>query len=223
MGKFIRASINGIDLHLFAQRAAYSPLHETLFVADTHFGKDATFRRHGVPVPTGSTERTMQTISAVLAETHASRLVILGDMFHARSSLTVGTVDAIEAFFDSHPSVRFTLIRGNHDAHVGALPKRWPIDVVAPGERLGRLALGHEPMAVPEGSDLLLCGHLHPAVQIGRRRESLPKLPCFWYSSGCLVFPAIGEFTGTQVVEPKDENRVWIIAEDEIFEHASSG
>lgn len=211
-------TIAGIDFQLFAQRAAYCPQHDTLFVADTHLGKDATFRRHGVPVPAGSSDGTLQTISTLLADTSAARLVILGDMFHAKSSLSNGMLDSIEAFFDSHPSLSFTLVRGNHDAHVGSLPKHWPIEIIAAGERLGGLALGHHPTSVPKGAQILLCGHLHPAVRVGTGRDSFGKLPCFWYSSGCLVFPAIGEFTGTHVVRPKSADRVWLIADGEIIE-----
>lgn len=218
MTKSLRATIAGIELQLFAQRAALSPLHNTLFVADTHLGKDATFRRHGVPVPTGSSQGTLQTISKLLASTAAKRLVILGDMFHARSSLSSETLDCVEWFFGEHPSLQFTLIRGNHDAHVGSLPRHWPIEVVDPGQRTGALALGHHPTPPPTGADLLLCGHLHPAVRFGSGRDSFGKLPCFWYSQGCLVLPAIGEFTGTHVVQLKKDDRAWIIADDEVVE-----
>ncbi len=219
MPNSLQASIEGIDLQLFAQRAAYSPRYDTLFAADTHLGKDATFRRHGLPVPMGSSVGTLQTISALLAVTRATHLAILGDMFHAKSSLATGILDAIEVFLGNHASLKVTLVRGNHDAHISSLPKDWPIEVVAPGERLGQLALGHQPSSVPKGADLLLCGHLHPAVRVGNRRESVGKLPCFWYSRGRLVFPAIGEFTGTHVVRANATDRVWLIADDEIFEH----
>ncbi|QDT02028.1 Calcineurin-like phosphoesterase [Rubripirellula lacrimiformis] len=215
----IHTTIAGIELQLFAQRAAFSATHRTLFVADTHLGKDATFRRHGLPVPTGSSAGTMQTISGLLTKTKANRLVILGDMFHAKSSLSKETLESVEKFLGNHPSLEFTLIRGNHDAHVGSLPPQWPIEVVSPGERIAGLALGHHPAPVPDGADLLLCGHLHPAVRIGKGRESFGKLPCFWYSSGCLVFPAIGEFTGTHAIQTKQTDRLWLIADDEIMEY----
>ncbi len=220
MPRSIRTTIAGIDLQLFAERAAYCKQLDTLFVADTHLGKDATFRRHGVPVPLGSSDGTLNTITTMLEETKASRLVVLGDLFHARSSLSPETTTSIEAFFDNHPSLEFTLVRGNHDVHVGVLPKHWPIQIIAPGERWGGIALGHHPTSVPEGADLLLCGHLHPAVQVGTHRDSCGKLPCFWLSAGCLVFPAIGEFTGTHVIRAKGKDRVWLIADDEIFEHS---
>ncbi|WDQ15347.1 ligase-associated DNA damage response endonuclease PdeM [Rhodopirellula sp. P2] len=211
-------TLAGTEWQLFAARAAFCPAQDTLFVADPHLGKDATFRRHGFPVPLGSSGGTLQTISRLLVDTNASRLVILGDLFHARSSLTTETVAAVESFFAEHPSVEFLLVEGNHDAHVGNLPLEWPIRTVAEGERMGQLALSHHPGSVPDGAALLLCGHLHPAIRIGSGRESFGKLPCFWYSSGCLVFPAIGEFTGTHVVQPQNGDRTWLVADNEIIE-----
>ncbi|SMP67127.1 putative phosphoesterase [Neorhodopirellula lusitana] len=222
MRQGIHVSIAGVNLQLFAERATYSVQHRTLFVADTHLGKDATFRRHGVPVPMGGNDDMLRGISNLLTETQAERLVILGDMFHARSSLSQPTVDAVEAFIARHPAVRRVLVRGNHDAHVGALPTRWGIEVVNEGTRLGGIALGHHPTEVPDGASLLLCGHLHPAMRVGSGRERFGKLPCFWYSNGCLVFPAIGEFTGTHVIQAKAGDRVWLIADDEIVEYPNS-
>lgn len=214
----IFATLAGTRMQLFASRAAFCPEHDTLFVADLHLGKDATFRRHGIPVPLGSSGETLQTISRLLSDTSASRLVILGDLFHARSSLTTETVAAVESFFAAHSRVEFLLVRGNHDAHVGNLPGDWPIRTVEEGERMGQLALGHHPGPVPDGADLWLCGHLHPSIRIGSGRDSFGKLPCFWYSSGCLVFPAIGEFTGTHVVQPQKDDRTWLVAESQIIE-----
>ena len=49
----IQVKLAGIDIHLYAKRAAYSPEMSTLFLADTHLGKEATFRNNGIPVPNG--------------------------------------------------------------------------------------------------------------------------------------------------------------------------
>ncbi len=215
----IDITLHGTELQLWSQRAIYWPKQETLFVADTHFGKDATFRRHGLPVPQGSTAATLATISHLLDATAARHLVILGDMFHARSSLSRDVCDAVLAFCDRHAHVGRRLVRGNHDAHVGALPQAWSIEVVEPGMQLGNVALGHHPAPLPDGADLYLCGHLHPALCLGRRQDRLGRLPCFWLSDGCLVLPAIGQFTGTHTVKLLSGERAWVIADDQLFEH----
>lgn len=218
MTSSLNVSINGIELTLFAERAAYAEQHRALFIADTHFGKDATFRRHGLPVPVGSSEQTLRTVDKLLNETSARRLVILGDLFHARSSLSQGVQRSLDAFFAQHASVEFVLVRGNHDKHLISLPTGWPIEIVEPGARIEGIVLSHEPMQVPDDADAVLCGHLHPAIRFVNASESLGKLPCFWLSQGCLVLPAIGVFTGTHAIRMKDDDRAWVVVEDEIIE-----
>lgn len=207
--------IHGHEFILLAGCGLYWPAERTLFIADPHFGKEATFRRHGIGVPVGSTDGTLATIGEMLDATAAIRVIILGDMFHARSSLSTEVCRSIESFLEVYETVEFLLVRGNHDEHVGALPPEWPIETVSPGSTLGRITLTHHPSDVPEASDLVLCGHIHPAIRV----HGVGKLPCFWLCKGCLVLPAIGEFTGTHVITAADGDRVWIVADDEVIEH----
>tara|TARA_R110002049_G_scaffold305056_3_gene501158 strand:- start:112788 stop:113468 length:681 start_codon:yes stop_codon:yes gene_type:complete len=207
-------NLNGIDLRMHPQGGVDWPSEKTLFVADTHFGKEATFRRHGIPVPVGSTYSTLSVITSLIRATAASRLVILGDMFHARSSLSDDVVTSLDEFFAVHDGLAVTLVRGNHDAHVGQLPEKWPIQVVDPYQRIGNVVLTHHPQPLPATASLLLCGHLHPSVRIG---ESIGKLRCFYYHAGMLVLPAIGRFTGSHVVNVKVGDRIWAIADDEVI------
>ncbi|EMI16262.1 ICC-like putative phosphoesterase [Rhodopirellula maiorica SM1] len=206
--------IEGIELQLQADRTMFWPQQQTLFVADTHFGKAATFRRHGIPVPSGSTAGTLEKIETRLRETQANQLIILGDMFHARSSLSPKVCGLLKSFFARHEHVQFTLVRGNHDAQVGQLPSSWPIEVVEPGVQIESVALGHHPAPVPRGASLLLCGHLHPAVRFAVGGEDFGKLPCFWLSNRCFVLPAIGEFTGTHPIRPQRDDQTWMILDD---------
>lgn len=198
------------------------PEQNTLFVADTHFGKDATFRAQGAPVPAGSTDGTLAKLSKLIRETGADRLCILGDMFHARSSLSTNVKKALGGFFGEHADVAWLLVLGNHDARVGQLPQDWPIQTVDSGFKIQRVAIGHHPGKVPQGSDIYLCGHIHPAVRVASRGDSLGKLPCFWHSRGCVVLPAIGEFTGTHIVQPASHDDVWIVAGDVVLRYRSA-
>ncbi len=191
-----------------------------LFVADTHFGKEATFRSSGIPVPIGSTASTLAKIASMLRRTRALRFCILGDMFHARSSLSSDVCESLEQFFAEFESVEMSLIQGNHDMRVGPLPHRWPIETLEPSTMIEKVALGHHPAEMPAGADLYLCGHVHPAIQVSLRTERLGKIPCFWHSRGQLVLPAIGEFTGTHIVTLAEGHNAWITAENEIHHFA---
>ncbi|WP_182870330.1 ligase-associated DNA damage response endonuclease PdeM [Stieleria mannarensis] len=212
----IDIDLAGHSFRLFAECCVYWPAQDMLLVADAHLGKEATFRRQGIPVPVGSTQSTLSSIASVLGRTGASRLCILGDLFHSRSSLSTEVRERVDGFFDDFAHVECSLIVGNHDVQVGRLPAAWPLQVFKQGHRIGSVALGHHPADPAEGAELYLCGHLHPAVQFRSGRESAGVFPCFWHSAGCLVLPAIGAFTGTHLIRPRQNDATWFIAGDEV-------
>ena len=214
----LEVSIEGMDFVFLAKRGLFWPGQKTLFIADTHFGKEATFRKQGFPVPRGSSIGTLATITEMIIENQATRLILLGDMFHARSSISEDVRRSLDAFFARHPKLCFTLVLGNHDRNLSKLLAHWPIEIVESSTQLGRLAISHIPEKPREGANLLLCGHIHPAYRIPSKLDSVGKLPCFWLSQRQLVLPAIGEFTGTQVVKPSGTDRTWVIAEEQIIE-----
>jgi uncharacterized protein len=217
MANFIDVQLGGNDFRLLAGRGLYWHEQSALFVADAHLGKEATFRAHGIPVPTGSTDGTLARITQMLNATGAKQLFILGDMFHAASSFSKDFRASLQRFCDSHVQVELTLVRGNHDVRASQLLSDWPICVIEEGVRFPRVAIGHHPGGVPAGADIYLCGHLHPAIRVSSREASLGKFPCFWYSKGCLVLPAIGEFTGTHVIRNNLNDQVWIVVDDEVM------
>ncbi len=210
-------SIEGLDVQLLARRGVYWPEQKTLFIADTHFGKEASFRSQGIAVPRGSTDGTLATIARMISECHPSRLVLLGDMIHARSSITQGIRESLDAFFFAHPQLRFSLVLGNHDRGLPALIKGWPIEILDSGAQIGSVSVSHLPQEPSLSTKLLVCGHLHPAYRFTSKMDSVGKLPCFWLSNRQFVLPAIGEFTGTQVIHPCKSDQTWVIADDEIL------
>lgn len=215
----IDIELGGNSFQLLADCGLFWPAQSILFVADTHFGKEATFRRGGIPVPAGTTNATLAKIGKMLRSTNAKHFCILGDMLHARSSIAKDVSEAIDLFFAEFNGVEMTLVLGNHDAKVGPLPSIWPINIVEPGKQIGNVALGHHPATLPVGADVYLCGHIHPAIRVSSRAERLGKMRCFWLSGGQLVLPAIGEFTGTYVITPASDDQAWIVAEDQIYRY----
>src|SRR5689334_20345471 len=63
----VTVEVNGYPLQLSAQRAAFDPQLKSLFIADAHFGKDAVFRAHGLPVPAGATADDLARLDALIA------------------------------------------------------------------------------------------------------------------------------------------------------------
>src|SRR5512140_2399661 len=88
----LRIRVAGADVVLHPSGAALVSAQQTLLIADAHFGKAVSFRQLGVPVPSGTTGETLDALSAVLAETRASRLIFLGDFLHSPRSHAAATM-----------------------------------------------------------------------------------------------------------------------------------
>lgn len=203
-----------------AKQGLFWPAQRLLFVADLHLGKEASFCREGIAVPRGASETTLQRVHDMLAETSASRLAILGDLFHAKSSLANDVRSLFASFLASIPNVAVTLVRGNHDLATGKLPSEWPIEVTDAPWIVDDLELAHFPSSPQAPRSLTIAGHLHPAIRLRGNAAHGNKLACFHYDKAmrCLTLPAIGAFTGTALIRPSRDDRVWITAEDEVME-----
>ena len=187
----------GTALWLLPQRAVWWPAARMAFVADVHFGKGATFRRAGQPVPHGTTADNLVRLDEVLALTGAEHLVFLGDFLHARSGAADALWRQLLPWRQRHAGVAMTLVRGNHDLHAGAPPPGLGITPAdepwqpVPGAAL--LAC-HHPQTV--AGAFVLAGHWHPTVTLRGLARDAMRLPCFTQSAHQLVLPAFGAFTG---------------------------
>lgn len=218
-GAEVEIELRGERVVLLPERAAYWERARTLLVADTHFGKDATFRALGVAVP-GTTAGTLARIGDALDRTGATRLVFLGDLLHAREGRTEATFRALAEWKAARPTLDWTLVRGNHDRRAGDPPADLGIGCRDEPAAEPPFVLAHAPKPSPEG--YVLAGHVHPAVDVagpGRARE---RLPCFWVSSAVMVLPALGEFTGVGQISPVPDDAVYAIAGSEVIRISGS-
>lgn len=212
-------SLAGQQFELFANGGIYWPAQKTLLVADTHFGKEATFRRASIAVPAGSTDGTLRSLTGLMTQTAAERIVFLGDLFHCKSSLSPSIREALQTFWSQHQNREFVLVRGNHDVATGRLPSQWPLVDVGPKWRIENIALEHFPIDPPPACDLLFCGHLHPSIRLRHGADRMGKLACFWLSGKTLVLPAMGHFTGTSMITPQQQDKVWLCVEESVIEY----
>lgn len=205
----------GERVELLVERALHWPRARTLFVADVHLGKAASFRAGGVPVPRGATASDLARLTALLSRTSATRLVVLGDFLHAAA----GRVVALDATFlrwrQMHAAVEITLVRGNHDAKAGDPPGAWGITVVADPHPLGTFVLCHEPSEPRTG--YALCGHVHPGVRVSGAAYESARLPCFVLGRRRALLPAFGRLTGLALVAPAPGETLVAIAGTRLF------
>jgi len=204
------------SLHLLPERAVLWEEANTLIVADTHWGKAATFRAAGLPVPSGTTAEGLERLSSALKRSGANRLVFLGDLLHAREGRQPGTLHAVAEWRERWQTVEMVLVRGNHDRQAGDPPEPLRIGCVNGPIFEGPFAFGHHPRPI-EGH-YLLAGHLHPAVRLVGRGRQYARLACFWLGTRILVLPAFGAFTGTADVRPSPGDRIFVVADRTVIE-----
>lgn len=209
----------GEAVRLLPGRALWWPAARTLFVADVHLGKAETFRALGVPVPAGPTEATLSRLGALVDACAADRLVVLGDLLHARPAQAPATMAGLRDWRRARSALHCVLVRGNHDDRAGDPPSDLDVEVVVEGTPLGPFALCHAPVdAAGRAPDAgyALAGHEHPAVRLGGRGDSV-RVPCFRVGTACAVLPAFGEFTGAATVPPARTDRLYAIAGDRVI------
>jgi len=212
----MRITWAGATWQLLPDRALFAEASATLIVADAHFGKAATFRARGVPVPQGTTARNLARLGALVATTRARALVFLGDLFHAREAHAADTLAAMIAWRRQHAALDIVLVEGNHDRSAGAVPVALGIRVVAEPWAFGPVVLCH----YPQQSEMapVLAGHLHPVVRLSGHGEDSLRLPCFWWRERLAILPAFGEFTGGATIEREIGDRVVAVAERRLYE-----
>lgn len=212
-GAAVHFGPDGHTLELWPQRAAFDPRQGLLLVADAHFGKGHTFRRHGLPVPAASEASMVQRLDVLLQATRATELVFLGDLLHGPWSQEPQALQALAEWRRRHPSLEVHLVRGNHDRHAGDPPADLGIEVHGGPLMRGPWALVHEPEVV-QGA-YALSGHLHPGVRLQERGGLSLRLPCFRMTPAFGVLPAFGAFTGLHIQPTLGEDRVFVVVEEE--------
>ena len=209
------------DIRLFPGRAAFLPATRTLLVADLHLGKAATFRKAGIPVPEGSAQQDLARLERIVAETAATRLLILGDLFHAAGGCTP---DVFSEFAEMRARIADTavlLVIGNHDRRLGPLPASLGIDSCLRTLDEPPFHFVHEPATTLDDAGrtaFTIGGHLHPTVSIRSPSGDRFADRCFVAEENLLVLPAFGSFTGGHRIEPMPGMRLWIARDDGVVD-----
>jgi len=201
-----------VELH--PERGLFWPAKKTLFIADLHIGKAAAFRAAAIPIPGGTTSRDLDRLTTLLQTTSAERLVVLGDLLHARTGRHEATLQVVSDWRARHLRLEIVLVMGNHDRHAGDPPVDWSITVCEEfheGPFIGR----HEPEASPDGH--VLAGHIHPVIRLTGLADQSERLACFHCRPDLTVLPAFGGFTGGGRVALQPGDAAYAIAGDAII------
>jgi uncharacterized protein len=140
-----------------------------LVVADLHLGWEVTLARQGIHVPS-QVPRLMEKIRKIVEDTHADRLILLGDVKHAVAKVELEEWKYVPEFFEGIVEVvsKVEVVPGNHDGNLEPLTPPSVKIHQSPGvvvwDSVG-LFHGHAwPAPSLLGCRHLVMGHLHPVV-----------------------------------------------------------
>jgi uncharacterized protein len=204
---------------LLPERAAWWPARGTLLIADVHLGKEASFRRGGIPIPDGVLEATLARLAAAIDATGASRIVILGDLIHARDGMSETVIERFARFRRDFAGP-IELVIGNHDRKLRALPESWELTLRDEDAPDGPFRYRHEPLSEDElarrPEAVTWCGHLHPTVRVVGA-----ALPAFVVAERQVILPAFTSFSRGPGFRPTDRQRIYAIADGAVIEAGS--
>ena len=206
----------GEKLALLPERALWWPRQKTLFIADPHFGKAATFRLAGLAVPETSHDDDLTRLEMIVRRHRAAKLVVLGDFFHAKAGHNETTLNELGKWRDRHPKLEMVLVIGNHDRHAGRPPDEWKIDCVKEPLPSAPFLCCHLPQKVTGG--FVLCGHVHPAFQLYERSGLNKRAACFHFQKSMATLPAFGSFTGMHTVRPTSGDRIFLVTPGQVID-----
>lgn len=208
-------TVNGRKLILLPEKALFFEEERALILADPHLGKTAHFRKSGIPIPNGADGTNYEVLDRLIDSYPINKIYILGDLFHSDKNQEW---HEFTRWLKHYPKVQLYLIQGNHDILPDATYQEAGLIIYDHTYLMGSFLLSHKPLRSLNDSSINLSGHIHPGIQLrGKGRQSL-KLPCFHWNEQKLILPAFGRFTGTSPVITQPTDRVFAVAEEQVFE-----
>ena len=185
-------------LQLLPDRALFWPAQNILVVADVNLGKLAPRRAGGAPANTQQAD--LARLSALLAQTKAKRLLVLGDLFHIVPSQIEPLIADFHVFRGRHPSVKISVIRTDREGDLQRFPTGWKMEWIVDALHQPPFVFQHKPVADARG--YALGGQLQPCVALPGRGPST-RVPAFWFGASVGVLPGFSSAGGGQVLRPK--------------------
>lgn len=196
------------ELILAKERAIFLPNEQLLAISDLHLGKAAHFRKAGLQVPSTLAQSDLNRLSDLLNQHQPKILLINGDMFHHDVNTDI---DDFEHWKAQYQSLKFVLVKGNHDKLDERQYQQLGIEIHEPSYCTSNFCFIHDAVKCKEANLYPISGHIHPGVSVyGKAKQSL-KFPCFYFGNDYAVMPAFSAFTGLSLVKPKTNEQVYAI------------
>lgn len=209
----MEVEVSGETLELHPQKAVFWRKEKILLLADLHLGKINHFRRSGIAVPSKANDKNIEILIDIIWKTKPERVICLGDLFHSHYNPEWEVFGELIKHF-AH--ISFELVMGNHDIMSEIQYNRKGIKVYD-DLKIGNFIFTHHSLEVVPKNQYNLSGHIHPGVLLQGKGKQALTLPCFYFGLHQGVLPAFGMFTGLARIEPKKDEKVFVIADNKII------
>lgn len=209
----LETTINHNTFVLHCSGAMYWVGKRMLLISDVHLGKISHFRKFGSALPGNAIYKNFVKLDGVVEYFNPESICFLGDLFHS----TLNNEWDLFAEWVNQTQLPIILVAGNHDIISPLKYEELGVTVVSEWTLDGFL-LTHNPEIREDY--YTISGHIHPAVLLEGAGRQFLKLPCFFRTPNQIILPAFGEFTGTYVMEPAEDDKVYVITKEDVVEVA---
>jgi DNA ligase-associated metallophosphoesterase len=196
-------------LHQFG--AVFWEEQSILLISDVHLGKVAHFRKHGMAIPNDAIFENFKRLNVVVDLFKPKTVIFLGDLFHSKINMEW------ELFADWTKTMQqeIILIEGNHD--IIAKHHYEDLNIKMDSElAIDHFIFTHHPT---EREDFFnFCGHIHPGIKLKGIGKQYLNLSCFFRKPNQMILPAFGAFTGNFYLIPTENDLVYGITKDGVFQ-----
>jgi DNA ligase-associated metallophosphoesterase len=201
---------------LHPSRCIYWEQEQALILSDLHLGKTGHFRKEGIAVPQQVYEQDLQRLFEMILFFKPKEVLMVGDLFHSKANKEW---EWFAKWRHEFASTLFTLILGNHDKLPAGVAEQMEMNVFNNLTKNNILLVHNAEDTTPALSDVkgMICGHIHPAIQVPTGLRQSARLPCFHFSETTCTLPAFSLFTGNHVIRPRAKDHVFVIAEGKII------
>jgi len=207
-------AVRQFEFELSPDKSLYWPAKKILMVADLHLGKINHFRQSGYPVPAKANEANTTLLIDLINRHRPERVIFMGDLFHSHYNQEWEVLGQVVKHFTN---CTFELVMGNHDIMSSLQYERHSM-IMHQGLELDGLWLTHIPDETCDPAFYNLAGHIHPGAKLYGRGKQALVLPCFHFGERMGTLPAFGSFTGLHPIQPRRNDRVFVIADGTVLE-----
>lgn len=211
-----RVELEGEELWLLPERAAWWPARRALLCSDLHLGRPPG----DAPEPGAATMAAasdLGRLGELTVDLGAERLWILGDLRHATAPHLALADEILAAWLGARADLEVLLVRGNQDVAAGDPDPTLCLAIVDAPHAAPPLTLHHYPPEAdePAGASGWVAGHLHPAATAGGPRDA-PRAHAFLLEGRGLVLPAFGAGTRAHPARPRADQRLLAVREGRV-------